>query len=586
MSLSQDSGTMENPYGNQAPPPVPVPPSSPPEPKPPAAKPAVPPTPAPPPSPPTQAKRKSQRSASPQPAARQNPQQRKPEPRLKPVSQPAARPNLELPNRKRSQTLSQRLFGWRKVPQTASENAAQQEEERRRAPSWLVSFVFHLALLLILALIPIRDLTEGSFTLMFGEAADDMYGDVQLLGDETADPSEMVEIEPTAVVEDTVDPVETLKLLELPDFEVIAQEADLANTVKLETIPFGIRNGLTGRQGPLKDALLAKFGGSAETESAVELGLKWLAKQQKSDGSWSLIGPYSDGGAQENRTAATALALNAFLGAGYTHQEGKYASNVKLGLKYLTRRQDSEGFYSKREPSRQQMYAQAIASIAVTEAYGMTEDEELRQSAMRAIQFAEWSQSRKKGWRYEPREDADLSVTGWFLMALQTARMAGLPASKEKIDSVSEFLDSVSFEDQTRYAYSDFERDPSLSMTAEGILCRIYLGWTRSDPSLLRAVVDDLLPNKPEMNAEQYSVYYWYYATQVLHHVGGKYWDEWNQAMKATLPKMQVKSGEEAGSWDPGQDMFGASGGRLYTTCLNIYCLEVYYRHLALYDVK
>ena len=578
MSLSQDSGTMENPYGNQAPPPVPVPPSSPPEPKPPAAKPAVPPTPA----PPAQAKRKAPRISSPQQSARQNIQQ----PRLQPVSQPTTRPVIELQNRRRSQTLSQRLFGWRRVPQTASESAAQQEEGRRRAPSWLVSFIFHLALLLILALIPIRDLTEGSFTLMFGEAADDRFGDVQVTGDENADPSEMIEVEPVAVVEETVDPVETLKLLELPDFDVVAQEADLADTVKLETIPFGIRNGLTGRQGPLKDALLAKFGGSAETESAVELGLKWLAKQQKSDGSWSLIGPYSDGGAQENRTAATALALNAFLGAGYTHQEGKYASNVKLGLKYLTRRQDSEGFYSKREPSRQQMYAQAIASIAVTEAYGMTDDEELRQSAMRAIQFAEWSQSRKKGWRYEPREDADLSVTGWFLMALQTARMAGLPVSKDKIDSVSEFLDSVSFEDQTRYAYSDFERDPSLSMTAEGILCRIYLGWTRSDPSLLRAVVDDLLPNKPEMNAEQYSVYYWYYATQVLHHVGGKYWDEWNEAMKATLPKMQVKSGEEAGSWDPGQDMFGASGGRLYTTCLNIYCLEVYYRHLALYDMK
>lgn len=586
MSLSQDSGTMENPRGNQVPPPVPVPPSSPPEPKPPAAKPAIPPTPVPPPSPSTQAKRKNPRSSSSQPLARKNLQQRTLEPRLQPVSQPVARPNTELPNRTRSQTLSRRFFSWRKVPQTASENAAKQEEEGRRAPSWLVSFVFHLALLLILALIPIRDLTEGSFSLMLGEAADDKYGDIQVKGDETADTSEMVEVEPVSVVEETADPIETLKLLEMPDFDVVAQEADLADTVKLETIPFGIRNGLTGRQGPLKDALLAKFGGSAETESAVELGLKWLAKQQKSDGSWSLIGPYSDGGAQENRTAATALALNAFLGAGYTHQEGKYASNVKLGLKYLTRRQDSEGFYSKREPSRQQMYAQAIASIAVTEAYGMTEDEELRQSAMRAIQFAEWSQSRKKGWRYEPREDADLSVTGWFLMALQTARMAGLPASKEKIGSVSEFLDSVSFEDQTRYAYSDFERDPSLSMTAEGVLCRIYLGWTRSDPSLLSAVVDDLLPNKPEMNAEQYSVYYWYYATQVLHHVGGKYWDEWNEAMKATLPKMQVKSSDEAGSWDPGQDMFGASGGRLYTTCLNIYCLEVYYRHLALYDMK
>ncbi|MEM8734558.1 MAG: hypothetical protein AAGG44_10075, partial [Planctomycetota bacterium] len=82
------------------------------------------------------------------------------------------------------------------------------------------------------------------------------------------------------------------------------------------------------------------------------------------------------------------------------------------------------------------------------------------------------------------------------------------------------------------------------------------------------------------------SVYYWYYATQVMHHVGGTLGDRWNVAMKATIPARQAKAGKEAGSWSPNKDAFGASGGRLYVTCLNIYCLEVYYRHLALYDLK
>jgi hypothetical protein len=123
-------------------------------------------------------------------------------------------------------------------------------------------------------------------------------------------------------------------------------------------------------------------------------------------------------------------------------------------------------------------------------------------------------------------------------------------------------------------------------MTAEGLLCRIYLGWPRSHPALLAAIHDDLLPNKPRKDEREYSVYYWYYATQVLHHVGGPMWDEWNDAMKQVLPAMQTKAGKEVGSWDPSRDMFGASGGRLYTTCLNLYCLEVYYRHLALYELR
>ena len=78
-------------------------------------------------------------------------------------------------------------------------------------------------------------------------------------------------------------------------------------------------------------------------------------------------------------------------------------------------------------------------------------------------------------------------------------------------------------------------------------------------------------------------VYYWYYATQVLHHFGGSPWRLWNEKMREDLPKAQVKSGKESGSWAPQKDSWGRNHGRLYTTCLSIYCLEVYYRHMPLY---
>ena len=331
--------------------------------------------------------------------------------------------------------------------------------------------------------------------------------------------------------------------------------------------------------------MLSKFGGNQQTEDAVALGLKWLAKQQKSNGSWSLVGPYSQGGANENATAATAMALNAFLGAGSTHMEGEYQAQVKLGLTYLVRKQNEDGFFpDQREPSRQQMYAQAIATIAVAEAYGMSGDEELKTAAQRAMKFAAWSQSNRHGWRYNPREDADLSVTGWFVMALETGKMAGLEVDESKLQQVSEFLDSVSYEDKSRYGYDGFE-SPSLSMTAEGLLCRIYLGWPSTHPALLQAIQDDLLPNTPSLDDDNYSVYYWYYATQVLHHVGNPAWETWNRDMRRVIPAMQEKTGAEAGSWSPNRDAFGAAGGRLYTTCLNLYCLEVYYRHLSIYDI-
>jgi hypothetical protein len=78
-------------------------------------------------------------------------------------------------------------------------------------------------------------------------------------------------------------------------------------------------------------------------------------------------------------------------------------------------------------------------------------------------------------------------------------------------------------------------------------------------------------------------VYYWYYATQVLHHYGGSPWRRWNEVMRVELPKAQVKEGREDGSWAPQMDRWGRNSGRLYTTSISLYCLEVYFRHMPLY---
>jgi hypothetical protein len=114
-------------------------------------------------------------------------------------------------------------------------------------------------------------------------------------------------------------------------------------------------------------------------------------------------------------------------------------------------------------------------------------------------------------------------------------------------------------------------------------LCRQYLGWKHDDERLRRGV-DYLLMNP--VNYGDQNVYYWYYATQVLHHMDGKDWDKWNAVMRQQVPEHQVQTGPEKGSWSPSEDRWGVRAGRLYTTCLSIYMLEVYYRHLPLYKQR
>ena len=85
------------------------------------------------------------------------------------------------------------------------------------------------------------------------------------------------------------------------------------------------------------------------------------------------------------------------------------------------------------------------------------------------------------------------------------------------------------------------------------------------------------------VRSTEQDVYYWYYATQATHHMEGKIWDDWNKVMREQVPAHQIKKGPEAGSWSPLGDKWGTSG-RLYVTCLSIYILEVYYRHLPIYS--
>jgi hypothetical protein len=81
------------------------------------------------------------------------------------------------------------------------------------------------------------------------------------------------------------------------------------------------------------------------------------------------------------------------------------------------------------------------------------------------------------------------------------------------------------------------------------------------------------------------NVYYWYYATQVMHHHAGDEWGTWNRAVRKILVQSQCKAAGSCanGSWDPEKDPWGRHGGRMMTTALGALTLEIYYRYLPLF---
>ncbi len=353
-------------------------------------------------------------------------------------------------------------------------------------------------------------------------------------------------------------------------------------------------------------------GGSESTERAVEMGLDFLARHQFPDGHWSLDRlPAADrvdsgwGAGQMNAdTAGTGLSLLAFLGAGYTHREEKYRTVVRSGLDWLVANQQADGRLFSDATDQTlfgRMYGHGIATIAMCEAYGMTKDPDLREPAQRAIGFILDAQHPTQGgWRYEPRLESDTSVSGWQLMALRSAQMAGLIVPDENLRRVGRWLDQAQTTGGSRYRYNPYAADtpeqrhgrvPNRTMTAEGLLMRMYLGWARDNPSLIEGA-EFLKSNLPEVGTRDQSLrdsYYWYYATQVMFHMQGEYWTAWNDRLHPLLETSQVAKGPLAGSWDPNApvvDRWAQAAGRLYVTTLNLLMLEVYYRHLPLYQTE
>ncbi|MBR5626256.1 MAG: terpene cyclase/mutase family protein, partial [Thermoguttaceae bacterium] len=305
----------------------------------------------------------------------------------------------------------------------------------------------------------------------------------------------------------------------------------------------------------------------------------------------------------DNQVAATGLALLAFQGNGNTRFQGEYKAEVKKGVSWLLRQQQEDGcFIPSQVSTGSHFYTHAICTICLGELVVMekSKGEDLRPVVRKAVDYLLKYQSPKGGWRYIPGDgESDLSVTGWCLMALQTAKMAGIRVPDEALQKISDFVDSVSYNDGSEYAYRYTDgglTNKRISMTATGLLCREYLGWEQDNPALLRGAE---LVTKPEnlirfpdpatkasRGTFSQNVYGWYSASMMLKHLGpyNKYWRSWNKVMSQELPAHQEPDqSQEAGSWNPDYDEYRISGGRLYVTCLSIFCLEVYYRHLSLY---
>jgi hypothetical protein len=277
---------------------------------------------------------------------------------------------------------------------------------------------------------------------------------------------------------------------------------------------------------------------------------------------------------------ATGLALLCYYGWGVRHdRKGQYQNDAIKGINWLLKQQKSNGALAVRG----QMYAHAIATIALCEAYGLTKDPRIKPVAQKAIAYTIAAQHPALGgWRYSPGQQPDTSVTGWQFMALHSARMAGLKVPEKSFELARRWLGSMSGgKDGGLYGYQAPNKI-SRAMVPTGMFCRQLDLVSPGDPRMLEGA--RFIGRYPMREANP-DLYYVYYATLALYQHQGPVWDEWNKKLKAVLLQIQRKDGPAAGSWDLSSKM-AKDGGRVISTTLATLSLEVYYRFLPMYGFR
>ena len=316
-------------------------------------------------------------------------------------------------------------------------------------------------------------------------------------------------------------------------------------------------------QAPAKDRL----------EDGVERGLAFLALLQEKDGSWQA--------ANTKHPAVTSLALMAYLSAGHVPGEGPYQANVEKGVRWVLTQQQPDGFFAS-PGAWDEMYQHGICTMMLCEVAAMSDAKTARslkpklEKAVQRILQAQRTEnnSYKGGWRYRhDSTDADMSVSGWQLLALRAARNLGCDVPAQRIDLAMHFVQQCRDLRTGGFNYQPGSTT-TLACTGTGVLALELCGKERHhSPDALKGG-SYLLKNQLQFDSPHF-YYSAYYTSQAMFQLGNNYWN----VFRPQLHRLLLDSQQRNGGW-----LTNDSLGTSYSTSLAILALTVEYRLLPIYQ--
>jgi len=328
-----------------------------------------------------------------------------------------------------------------------------------------------------------------------------------------------------------------------------------------------------------------------KVDAAIGRAIDFLVSLQDKDGAIHELN------VNHNLTAMTSMAIMAMAAVGHQPADDtKQGIAMKKALSYVLRpdRQDIKGYLGARDGSR--MYGHGITTLMLSEMLGMGVDAQMdqviRDRCRLAVDMIKNSQMMQKdprnkgGWRYAPEStDSDLSVTVWQVMALRSARNAGLDVPKELIDNAVDYIKrcyqskrGADGKPENLKSACGYEpgRQPEYAMAAAGLLSLQVCG--AYDSPEVKGSADWLKDKKVEYGGEWY-FYGTYYFAQGMFQRGGEYATYARKLVEDTLLNKQGPDG----SWQ-GQSGQERGSGKVYATSLAVLSLAVKFHFLPIYQ--
>ncbi len=311
--------------------------------------------------------------------------------------------------------------------------------------------------------------------------------------------------------------------------------------------------------------------GRDRVEESVERALTFLRSIQEPDGSWS---------ARDGKNAAiTALSVMAFLSAGHVPGEGPYSETVERGVRWVLSKQKPNGLIAT--TASHEMYHHGICTLMLSEIAGMTQGklaEDVKRKLEKAVALILQTQRTAGqyagGWRYRVTStDADMSITGWQLLALRAAKNLGCDVPAERIDLAVDYIRRSRDPRTGGFGYTP-GGGYTIPCTGTGILGLEICGKDRHrSPEALKAGAF-LIKHPPRWN-DSHFFYAVYYCAQATFQLGNNYWNFY----RPQLHKVLLDNQHGNGAWI-GSDGYGAA----YGTSMAVLALTVEHRFLPIYQ--